>query len=46
LPIAEVRTALRQQNADVPGGNVTTDVSERSLRTMVRFTEAAQFTTS
>jgi HAE1 family hydrophobic/amphiphilic exporter-1 len=43
LPIAEVRTALRQQNADVPGGNITTDVSERSLRTMGRFTEADQF---
>ena len=43
LPIADVRTALQQQNADVPGGNVTTDVSEQSLRTMGRFTEAAQF---
>jgi len=43
LPIADVRTALQQQNADVPGGNVTTEVSEQSLRTMGRFTEAAQF---
>jgi HAE1 family hydrophobic/amphiphilic exporter-1 len=43
LPIAEVRNALVQQNADVPGGNVTTDLSERSLRTMGRFTDAAQF---
>lgn len=43
LPIADVRAALQQQNADVPGGNVTTSVSERSLRTMGRFTNAAQF---
>jgi hydrophobic/amphiphilic exporter-1 (mainly G- bacteria), HAE1 family len=43
LPIAEVRNALQQQNADVPGGNVTTTLSERTLRTMGRFTEAAQF---
>jgi len=43
LPIADVRAALVQQNADVPGGNVTTEVSERSLRTMGRFTSAAQF---
>ncbi len=43
LPIAEVRNALQQQNADVPGGNVTTSLSERTLRTMGRFTEAAQF---
>jgi HAE1 family hydrophobic/amphiphilic exporter-1 len=43
LPIADVRAALQQQNADVPGGNVTTDVSERTLRTMGRFTDAAQF---
>ena len=43
LPIAEVRAALQQQNADVPGGNVTTAISEQSLRTMGRFTEAAQF---
>ncbi len=43
LPIADVRAALQQQNADVPGGNVTTDVSERTLRTMGRFTDASQF---
>jgi HAE1 family hydrophobic/amphiphilic exporter-1 len=43
LPITEVRAALQQQNADVPGGNVTTDVRERTLRTMGRFTDAAGF---
>ncbi|MCC7124981.1 MAG: efflux RND transporter permease subunit, partial [Acidobacteria bacterium] len=43
LSIAEVRSALQQQNADVPGGNVTTDVQEQTLRTMGRFTEPSQF---
>jgi HAE1 family hydrophobic/amphiphilic exporter-1 len=43
LPITEVRAALQQQNADLPGGNVTTDLNERTLRTMGRFADAAQF---
>jgi HAE1 family hydrophobic/amphiphilic exporter-1 len=43
LPIAEVRQALQQQNADVPGGNVTTDRNERTLRTLGRFSTAEQF---
>ncbi len=43
LPVTEVRAALQQQNADMPGGNVTTSVSERTLRTVGRFTEAEQF---
>jgi HAE1 family hydrophobic/amphiphilic exporter-1 len=43
LPISEVRAALQQQNADLPGGNVTTEVTERTLRTVGRFTEAEQF---
>jgi HAE1 family hydrophobic/amphiphilic exporter-1 len=43
LSIADVRNALQQQNADMPGGNVTTDVNERTLRTMGRFADAAQF---
>jgi HAE1 family hydrophobic/amphiphilic exporter-1 len=43
LPITEVRAALQQQNADLPGGNVTTNLQERTLRTMGRFTEAEQF---
>src|SRR5918998_1008101 len=43
LPITEVRAALQQQNADLPGGNVTTEVTERTLRTVGRFTEAEQF---
>src|SRR5215204_5754826 len=43
LSIADVRSALQQQNADLPGGNVTTDVNERTLRTMGRFADAGQF---
>jgi hydrophobic/amphiphilic exporter-1 (mainly G- bacteria), HAE1 family len=43
LPITEVRAALQQQNADLPGGNVTTDRDERTLRTVGRFTAAEQF---
>jgi HAE1 family hydrophobic/amphiphilic exporter-1 len=43
LPVAQVRAALQQQNADMPGGNVTTSISERTLRTVGRFTEAEQF---
>jgi HAE1 family hydrophobic/amphiphilic exporter-1 len=43
LSIAEVRNALQQQNADLPGGNVTTDTNERTLRTMGRFADVAQF---
>jgi HAE1 family hydrophobic/amphiphilic exporter-1 len=43
LSIAEVRSALQQQNADLPGGNVTTNVNERTLRTVGRFADAAQF---
>ena len=43
LPITEVRAALQQQNADLPGGNVTNATTERTLRTVGRFTEADQF---
>jgi HAE1 family hydrophobic/amphiphilic exporter-1 len=43
MPISEVRAALQQQNADLPGGNVTSALSERTLRTVGRFTEAEQF---
>lgn len=43
LPISQVRSALVQQNADVPGGNITTEANEQTLRTMGRFTEASDF---
>jgi HAE1 family hydrophobic/amphiphilic exporter-1 len=43
LPITDVRNALQQQNADLPGGNVTTELNERTLRTVGRFADATQF---
>ncbi len=43
IPVSDVRDALVRQNADLPGGNVTTDVQERVLRTMGRVTEPADF---
>ena len=43
ISIAQVRSALALQNADVPGGNVTTGKEELTLRTMGRFTDPRQF---
>jgi HAE1 family hydrophobic/amphiphilic exporter-1 len=43
IPIATVRQALSRQNADVPGGNVTTGKEELTLRTLGRFTDPRQF---
>ncbi len=43
LPVTAVRDALERQNVDIPGGNVTASVREQSLRTLGRFTEAAEF---
>jgi hydrophobic/amphiphilic exporter-1 (mainly G- bacteria), HAE1 family len=43
LPITAVRTALDRQNADLPGGNVTTERQELTLRTMGRYSEPAAF---
>src|SRR4029079_8193182 len=43
LPITTVRDAIVEQNAEIPGGNVTGPVKERALRTMGRFVNAAQF---
>jgi HAE1 family hydrophobic/amphiphilic exporter-1 len=43
IPVSAVRDALVRQNADLPGGNVTTDVQERVLRTMGRVTTPADF---
>ncbi|MEO6435325.1 MAG: efflux RND transporter permease subunit, partial [Tepidisphaeraceae bacterium] len=43
LPITAVRDAIVAQNAEVPGGNVTGALRERTLRTMGRFTDARQF---
>ncbi|HYC89212.1 MAG TPA: efflux RND transporter permease subunit [Thermoanaerobaculia bacterium] len=43
LPITAVRTALDRQNADLPGGNVTTEKQELTLRTMGRYTQPSAF---
>ncbi|MBM3881653.1 MAG: efflux RND transporter permease subunit [Verrucomicrobia bacterium] len=43
IPITAVREAIVRQNVDVPGGYVTTPLIEHTLRTLGRFTGAAQF---
>lgn len=43
IPITDVREALTRQNADVPGGNVTTGREELVLRTLGRYTEPRAF---
>jgi HAE1 family hydrophobic/amphiphilic exporter-1 len=43
IPITRVRSALIQQNADVPGGNVTSPLREQTLRTMGRIIEPREF---
>ena len=43
LPITAVRDAVLRQNAQVPGGNVTSGARERSLRTLGRLTDPAAF---
>ena len=43
LPITAVREAVERQNANPPGGNVTTDQREQTLRTMGRLTDSRDF---
>ncbi|HEX7833451.1 MAG TPA: efflux RND transporter permease subunit, partial [Thermoanaerobaculia bacterium] len=43
LPITAIRDSLDRQNADLPGGNVTTARQELTLRTMGRYTEPTAF---
>ncbi len=43
ISISQIREALERQNADVPGGNVTTGKEELTLRTLGRFTDPRQF---
>jgi HAE1 family hydrophobic/amphiphilic exporter-1 len=43
LPITAVQAALGRQNADIPGGNVTTNNEELTLRTMGRVTDPRAF---
>ena len=46
ISISQVRQAIERQNADVPGGNVTTGKEELTLRTLGRFTDPRQFNDS
>ena len=43
IPITAVRDAIQRQNADIPGGNVTSGAREQVLRTMGRITDAKAF---
>ena len=43
ISISQIEQALQRQNADVPGGNVTTGKEELTLRTLGRFTDPRQF---
>jgi len=43
LPIGEVRTALARQNADLPGGNITSGSAEQTLRTFGRIADPRDF---
>src|SRR5687767_3287186 len=43
ISITEVREALVRQNSNIPGGNVTSDVEERTLRTMGRLQKPEDF---
>src|SRR5215213_4795222 len=43
IPITALQTALARQNADIPGGNVTTNREELTLRTMGRVTDPRAF---
>lgn len=43
MPITTVRDAIVQQNADAPGGNVTSGSREQSLRTMGRVVDPKIF---
>ena len=43
IPINAVRDAIQRQNADIPGGNVTSGAREQVLRTMGRITDPEAF---
>ena len=43
LPITAVRDAIQRQNAEVPGGNVTSGSHEQTLRTMGRYESPRDF---
>lgn len=43
IPITAVREAVERQNANIPGGNVTGELREQTLRTMGRLADAKLF---
>jgi len=43
IPITAVREAIERQNANIPGGNVTTTLREETLRTLGRISDAKGF---
>jgi HAE1 family hydrophobic/amphiphilic exporter-1 len=43
IPITAVRNAVVRQNADAPGGNVTSGTHEQNLRTMTRVVDPKSF---
>ena len=43
IPITQVRDAIARQNANIPGGNVISNVREHTLRTVGRLASAAAF---
>ncbi len=43
IPITAVREAVQRQNANSPGGNVTGELREQTLRTMGRLTDPKAF---
>ena len=43
IPVTTVRNAIARQNANIPGGNVISNVREHTLRTVGRLASAAEF---
>lgn len=43
IPVTAVREAVARQNANIPGGNVISNVREHTLRTVGRLTDAREF---
>jgi HAE1 family hydrophobic/amphiphilic exporter-1 len=43
IPVTQIRDAIVRQNANIPGGNVTTELRELTLRTMGRIQDPKLF---
>jgi HAE1 family hydrophobic/amphiphilic exporter-1 len=43
IPVTDVRDAVVRQNSNIPGGNVTSDLQEQSLRTLGRVKDPKDF---